>query len=231
MLYIAVVAFLAFFLMTLLAFKNVGVDKCAALALVGVAAVFMLMAYPVQAADEIPRDCVKYQRDFVRNARLVWGLDAPVATLAAQMRQESGCNPTAKSAFASGLTQFTPATASWIGRIFPDLSDAEPLNPVWAMRAQAHYVKYLIDRASGATECDSMWMALWGYNGGEGWVRRDQRLASAAGADPRQHSQVEPFNAGRAPAMFKENRNYPKVIINRWQPMFILAGWGDGVCL
>lgn len=32
----------------------------------------------------------QYRRDLTRSARLVWGLDAPVATVAAQIHQESG---------------------------------------------------------------------------------------------------------------------------------------------
>lgn len=184
-----------------------------------------------QAADAIPRECLRYRGDLVRNARMILGVDAPISTLAAQMRQESGCNPNARSAYASGLTQFTPDTASWIDALFPDLPEGGPTNPIWAMRAQDHYIKRLIGRSTGATDCDRMWFALWGYNGGEGWVIRDQRLATSHGADSRRHDQVEPFNAGRAPAMFRENRNYPVAIINRWQPLFVAAGWGPGSCL
>ena len=181
-------------------------------------------------ADSIPRECLKYRRDLVRISREVWGIDAPIATLAAQMRQESGCNPNAKSAYAHGLTQFTPDTADWIGGMFPDLADRDPANPIWALRAMATYDEYLFSRANGESKCDSMWFALWGYNGGPGWVSRDKKLAKANGANPRRHEQVAPFNAGRAPAMFKENRGYPVAIILRWQPLFIDAGWGQGSC-
>lgn len=186
---------------------------------------------PAQAGDTIPRECLKYRRDLVRNAREVFGMDAPVATLAAQMRQESGCRANAKSPYADGLTQFTPATATWIAGLFPELASADAMNPAWALRAQAHYMYRLVGRANGETACDSMWFGLWGYNGGEGWVQRDKRLAAAAGANPRRHVDVEPFNAGRAPAMFRENRGYPVAIIGRWQPLFVAAGWGAGSCL
>lgn len=183
-----------------------------------------------QAADTIPRDCLKYRRDLVRNAREVFGMDAPTATLAAQMRQESSCRPDAKSAYASGLTQFTPDTATWISKLYPELAEAAPLNPAWALRAQARYMRRLVDRANGETSCDAWVFALWGYNGGEGWVLRDKRLATAAGVNPRRHVDVAPFNAGRAPAMFHENRGYPVAIVGRWQPLFVSAGWGAGVC-
>lgn len=182
------------------------------------------------AADTIPRDCLKYRRDLVRNAREVFGMAAPTATLGAQMRQESGCRPDAKSAYAEGLTQFTPDTAKWISGLFPELAGADTFNPVWALRAQARYMHRLYGRADGATVCDSMLFALSGYNGGEGWVQRDKRMAAAAGANPRRYTDVAPFNAGRAPAMFRENRHYPAVIIGRWQPLFVDAGWGPGSC-
>lgn len=185
---------------------------------------------PVHAADSIPRECLKYRRDLVRTAREVFGLDAPVAMLAAQMRQESSCRPDAKSAYAEGLTQFTPDTATWIASVYPELSGPQPLNPAWALRAQSLYMRRLFERAGGETPCDGWWFALWGYNGGEGWVQRDKRAAAAAGANPRRHIEVEAFNAGRAPAMFRENRGYPTAIIRRWQPLFVDAGWGVGVC-
>lgn len=195
-----------------------------------IALLLCLAASTAQAAG-IPRECVKYRRDLVRNARQIFGMQAPTATLGAQMAQESACKADARSAFASGLTQFTPDTASWISGRYQDLASNQPTNPVWAIRAQARYMHHLIGRAGGATPCDSTWFALWGYNGGEGWVRRDRKLAAAAGFESNRHHQVEPFNAGRAPAMFRENRTYPKRIIDYWQPRFVAAGWGAGSCV
>jgi len=180
---------------------------------------------------EVPARCQRIRLNYVRNVQHGYGPNAPVAALASQMFQESGCDPSAKSAFADGLTQFTPATASWIGSRYPDLALSDAKNPTWAARAQGRYMRFLVDRSTGETECDRWWMGKWGYNGGEGWVIRDQKLALAKGANPRRHVEVEPFNAGRHAAAFRENRDYPHKIIERWQPMFIAAGWGSGVCL
>ncbi|MGO4380356.1 transglycosylase SLT domain-containing protein [Pseudoduganella sp. RAF19] len=191
---------------------------------------YLLSASLAQAAT-IPRECLQYRRDLVRNSRQVFGMDAPVATLAGQLAQESACRTDAKSAYASGLAQFTPDTASWISGLFPELANNQPTNPVWALRAQSRYMHRLMTQEAGETECDRMWFALWDYNGGAGWTRRDRRAAAAAGRNPARHDDVEPFNAGRAPAMFRENRNYPKAIIGRWQPLFIAAGWGAGSCV
>ncbi|WP_163769991.1 transglycosylase SLT domain-containing protein, partial [Proteus mirabilis] len=74
--------------------------------------------------------------DVIRNARLEWGLSAPVADFAAQLHQESGWRPDAISpAGAQGLAQFMPATADWISQLIPMLSSREPFNPAWAIRA------------------------------------------------------------------------------------------------
>jgi soluble lytic murein transglycosylase-like protein len=81
------------------------------------------------AAAEIPRAAAQYQRALTANVRLVWGLDAPVATFAGQVHQESGWKPDARSPYAGGLAQFTPATAEWIGGVFPDLAERQPFNP------------------------------------------------------------------------------------------------------
>ncbi|HFH4259005.1 TPA: lytic transglycosylase domain-containing protein, partial [Pseudomonas aeruginosa] len=67
------------------------------------------------------------------------------------------------------------------------------------------------------------------YNGGQGWVNRDRRLASASGADQLAwFDSVERFNAGRSAANFRENRNYPRLILLRYERIYLQ--WGDGVC-
>ena len=81
------------------------------------------------------------------------------------------------------------------------------------------------------SECDRWAFVLAGYNGGNGWVNRDRRLASAKGADPLAwFDSVERHNAGRSAANFRENRHYPRAILLRWEPMYAAAGWGPGVC-
>ncbi len=193
------------------------------------AIVILLMALPLLALADVPRGALPYQRDLTRNAHTVWGLEAPVATFAAQIHQESRWNDQAKSPVgASGIAQFMPATATWISGAY-QLGAAQPTNPGWALRALVTYDKHLWDRVQqAATDCDRMAMALSSYNGGLGWVYRDQKLAAANGADPKVwFGQVERFNAGRAAAAFAENRGYPRIILTRWQPIY--AGWGGGI--
>lgn len=202
-------------------------------AAVCLAAVLVGLFAPLASAcsAEIPRDAYRYRADLTRAARNVWGLDAPVATFAAQIHQESRWRETAvSSAGARGVAQFMPATAQWIGGAYTALGPGDPANPVWAIRALVTYDKHIHERINAATPCDRMWMTLWGYNGGPGWVTRDQAKARQAGADPRWVSAVEPFNAGRNPAAFAENRGYPRLILARFEPLYVQAGFGAGSC-
>lgn len=184
-------------------------------------------------AEAIPHDAARYQRDLTRNARLAWGLDAPVATFAAQIHQESRWNPTARSgAGAQGIAQFMPATAKWIGGAYPKLGAGAASNPVWSMRALATYDKHLWDQVGIAPSCERFAFALSGYNGGLGWVRRDRAIARARGDDPALwFGHTERYNAGRSAAAWRENRGYPRRILKTLEPMYARAGWGKGMCL
>lgn len=181
-------------------------------------------------AAEVPQVAHKYRGDLTRNARLAWGLDAPIATLAAQVHQESGWNARAVSRVgAQGLAQFMPATADWIGGIVPELAQRQPDNPVWALRALTAYDRWLWERIAAETDCERMAMVLSAYNGGLGWLIKDKALAQASGGiRSRWWGQVERYNAGRSAANFAENRGYPKRIIKVIQPAY--ATWGPGVC-
>ena len=184
------------------------------------------------AAADIPQGALKHRADLTRNARAVWGLDAPVATFAGQVHQESRWRPEAVSPVgAQGIAQFMPATADWIADAYPALADQQPFNPGWGLRALVTYDRHLWERIKAATPCDRMDMTLSAYNGGLGWVWRDQKLAAAQGADSaRWFDQVEQFNAGRHAAAFRENRGYPRLILRTFEPRYTAAGWGRGSC-
>lgn len=184
------------------------------------------------AAADIPQGALKHRADLTRNARAVWGLDAPVATFAGQVHQESRWRPEAVSPVgAQGIAQFMPATADWIGAAYPALANQQPFNPGWGLRALVTYDRHLWERIKAATPCDRMAMTLSAYNGGLGWVWRDQKLAAAQGADSaRWFDQVEQFNAGRHAAAFRENRGYPRLILLTFEPRYNAAGWGRGSC-
>lgn len=191
---------------------------------------FFVFSTSVKAA--VPETAKAHQRTLTRTAYAHWGLDAPVATFAAQIHQESSWRIDARSpAGAEGLAQFMPATSEWFARINPrDLTTAQPYNPAWSMRAMVLYNQWLYRRITAFDHCNRMAFTLSAYNGGLGWVQRDQALASASGADRLVYAAVAPFNAGRSAANIHENRHYVDAIINRHQLLYRQAGWGAGVC-
>lgn len=188
----------------------------------------MLLWSQFSQADE----CQRYRADLTRLARQTWGLDAPVPVFAAQLKQESGCNPLAVSRVgAQGMAQFMPATAKWwceINQI--PASACAPTSPSWAIRAMVGYDQWLWNRVSAVDACNRMAMTLSAYNGGIGWVYRDQAAAAALQAvKGRWWGHVERYNAGRSAASFAENRGYPRRILLTLQPQYY--AWGDGLCL
>lgn len=191
--------------------------------------VFFLQARTARAAEPMPARAQQYRSVIIRAARAEAGLSAPVAVFAAQVEQESGWNPQAVSPVgARGLGQFMPATAKDMGKLRPDLGPAEPINPGWAIRALVAYDLANLRRVRAATPCDAWAMALSAYNGGLGWVQRDQALARRNGLDPaRWWGSVETVNAGRSIAAKRENTDYPRQILLRRQPRYL--AWGPGV--
>jgi membrane-bound lytic murein transglycosylase MltF len=178
-------------------------------------------------AASVPPQAQKYKADLIRNARFVWGLNAPIATFAAQVHQESAWRPDAKSPYAGGLAQFTPDTAEWIGGVYPELAERNPFNPAWALRALVRYDLHLYDRIAAVDECNRWAFTLSAYNGGLGWVNRDKVLARANGYDPDiWWNSVEMFSK-RAGWAMRENRDYPRRILLQHQPKYL--GWGPGV--
>lgn len=185
------------------------------------------------ARADVPAEAQQYRRDLTRIAQAEWGLDAPVATFAAQVHQESRWRFNAKSPVgAQGLGQVMPSTAVWLAELFPDtLGNVQPFNSTWSLMALVSYDRWLADRIKGRNACERHAMVLSSYNGGLGWLIRDRKLASAKGADPLAwFGSIERFNAGRSAAAFRENRGYPRLILKTFEAQYIADGWGNGVC-
>lgn len=196
-------------------------------------AIGLLLVGCFPAMADIPEQAKRYRRDLTRIAQAEWGLAAPVATLAAQIHQESRWRFDARSSVgAQGLGQIMPGTAAWLAQVFPKtLGNIEPLNPMWSMQAMVIYDQWLSARIRGRDGCEQAALILSAYNGGLGWVIRDRGLAVTKGADPLVwFDSVERHNAGRSAAAFRENRQYPRLILKRWEALYIRAGWGQGVC-
>ncbi|MFI5447740.1 transglycosylase SLT domain-containing protein [Polaromonas sp. UC242_47] len=180
----------------------------------------------VACAQGIPRDAQRHQATLKREAQRVWGLNAPVATFAAQVHQESRWREDARSPVgAVGLAQFMPATSNWIGGLYVSLGDRAPTNPTWALRALVTYDRWLADRIKAVDDCERMAFTLSAYNGGLGWVYKRQRLSKEPG---RCLDATCTINPGVTPASQRENQHYPEVILRRYEPLY--AGWGAGSC-
>ena len=194
--------------------------------------VFVLLALAqlvLVAHAQVPAQAARYRAELVRAAHTQWGLDAPVAALAAQVHQESGWRPDAVSHVgARGMAQFMPATATWWCALNGlGAAACQPHNPTWALRALVGYDKYLFDRTPVRDgERDRMWVALRSYNGGLGhW----QKEAAVSGTAQPSRSQVDAAcgKARRAAVHCKENLGYPHHILVVLQPRY--AAWGPGL--
>jgi soluble lytic murein transglycosylase-like protein len=212
--------------------RDIALRKAAAAFLVGFGAVmaimFLALAIGASAAHaQVPTDAARYRLTLTREARAVWGLNAPIASFAAQVHQESRWNPEATSQVgAQGLAQFMPSTATWISGLYPSLADRAPRNPTWALRALVTYDAQLFTEVRQADDdCQRFAFALSAYNGGIGWVHRRQAKASKPGIC---FGQACLINPGIKPSAQAENEAYPRHILQRHQALY--QDWGPGVC-
>ena len=201
------------------------------LALVVCAIVWGTIFATLASAAEIPRQALAHRALLTREARAVWGMDAPIATFAAQIHQESAWRENAVShAGAQGLAQFMPSTAKWLPKVAPDTNQPLPFSPAWSIRAMVTYDRWLWKRIRAASDCDRMAMTLSAYNGGLGWLQKDQALAESVALNPRLWTHVALVNSGRSASNFKENRQYPTRILHALTDLYRAAGWGLGAC-
>ena len=173
---------------------------------------------------QIPAAAAKYRQDLVRAAHNQWGLDAPVAALAAQVHQESGWNPLAVSAVgAKGMAQFMPATANWwCQQNGLSAANCQPSNPTWALRALVGYDKWLHDRVPERFAAhDRLWVALRAYNGGLGHWQAEAKLATQ---NTREAIDAACGKARRHVSFCAENLGYPARILGKLQPLY--GAWG-----
>lgn len=187
-----------------------------------------LVASPVMV--EAQTLCGQYQALIKRSAFRTFGPSAPVATLVAQLHQESACRPNVSSrAGAQGLSQFMPATAADMAKNHPDVcSPANPFSAAWAIQCRDRYMRDLLRQVDGASsEADQWAFALSAYNGGLGWVRRDQAVCRHThGCDPLVYwnSVENVYDKRRSPANIRENRHYPVRIMCELSPRYL--SWG-----
>ena len=139
-------------------------------------------------AATLPAAALPYQRSVIREARALFGMNAPAAMFGAQIQTESGWRPNAHSVYATGLAQFIPSTAAAMARRYPlELGLSGPLNPEWSIRALVRYDRDLRQSIEARTDCDRWAFTLSAYNGGPGWISRDRGLC-------RQHRGCDEFS-------------------------------------
>ncbi|MBI2397717.1 MAG: transglycosylase SLT domain-containing protein [Xanthomonadales bacterium] len=198
------------------------------LALVLTLTVAALCLNVARAEVVIPQHSALYRWQLERIAGAEWGLNAPVARLAAQIHQESRWKPAAASKYAQGLAQFTPATASWIPKVCPQLGAFDPWDAHQSMQAMICYDAWLLKRVSAATECDRWAFALSDYNGGSKWRALEQRAAAEAGLDRTRWFNHTATRRARSEAAWKENRGYVQRILGVIERAYVAAGWTSG---
>jgi len=182
----------------------------------------LISAVRAEEFDTAPVAARQYRAELTRNARLSFGLNAPIPLLAGQIEQESGWNTQATSRVgAAGLCQAMPGTA----RAFPDEQGlVEPYNPSWCLRLQSQYMKQLKDSVHYPRECDCLGAALSSYNGGLGWHNKRQALA---GNPTDYFGSVRTINPGITPGNQHENETYAPLIVQR-QKHYL--SWGAPSC-
>lgn len=186
-------------------------------------------------AETIPANAHHYRATLETEAANYYGLNAPVARLAAQVHAESTWRPQAQSPYADGLMQITPATAKWLVEINPDeLNPHDPWNPRWSIRAGVFYTHWLYKRYGDrwATPCDA-WAGgvLSPYNGGFKHVITERAMAVANGLDRERWFDHVEVMVGRSVGAHRENRHYVRRILYDLEPLYLAHGWqGSEVC-
>lgn len=186
-------------------------------------------------AVEIPALAGQHRDTFEREAVRVFGINAPLAALAAQIHVESHWNCRAVSRVgAKGCAQFMPKTAAWMPELARDLAGGDPFDPRWAFRAQSVYMARLIAQTKpmgeGLTECARFAFAARDYNGGQRNTLRDRERAKLLGINPDGWRAVSIVNgAARGPGAFLENTKYPVRILIEVQPAYARAAWGRAI--
>lgn len=173
-----------------------------------------------------PTASLKYRGILVREAHVVYGLDAPIPMFAGQIHQESHwrANVTAWDD-GRGLAQFMDGTAAFVAAQYPELGRPDPYNPVWATRALVRLNAYNYARVKGVDECQRWGAALKGYNAGLGYVQQAQRKSKTPGV---WFGATEYTPTRQSKKNFEYSRLYPRWIIFKHQPLYI--GWGRVVC-
>lgn len=183
------------------------------------------------ALAEVPANANLYRIQMRTEAQRVWGVNAPVPTLAAQIEQESAWRSSVTAwDGGQGFAQFMPATLKWACREFRDALTGEPCDayrPRVAFRLQAAYMRHLHDQVDEYDDaCSHMGFALMDYNSGAGWrIKRQDRSPVPGNVWITRH-----INPGVSAANQRIAEDYPLRVLKHHAPRYVRAGWGRGAC-
>ena len=138
--------------------------------------------------------------------------------LAAQIQVESAWRPEARSKYAAGLAQFTPATWSDIAPYTDPSCAGEPeTDPACSIRSQIVYMRRLLARYRFSATAAERWAFAWAaYNGGPGWISREKaRCKRKPDCNPSRWWRNVERHCLRARWACGENRAYPVKIVRR----------------
>lgn len=193
-------------------------------------AILLLLALLCQGAGaQIPNAAQGFRLPLTAFAKGTWGPQAPVASFAGQIAQESMFNCAAVSRTgARGCAQVMPATGDWLSKLFPSQLERGGVgNPMWDIRALVLYDHWLYKRIKADNECERFAFALSAYNGGELWVKRRKAISSQPGIC---FGATCDINPGIHEGNQRENASYPRRILKMWGPRFEASGWGRNAC-
>jgi len=136
-----------------------------------------------------------------------------------QVTVESHWRPEARSRFACGLGQFTEATqGDEYPRTNPSCEGVDCTEPSCSVRALISYMDRL--RIAFRKTLEPWPFAQASYNGGAGWIRREQRKCrETEGCDPRLYFDNVQNQCIRAEWACRENTKYAEKIIREMRKL------------
>lgn len=167
--------------------------------------------------------CPQVREEIVRFTH-IYLPDTRPSLIAGQVRQESGCNPVAKSRVgATGLMQIMPGTAKDIERICK-LPGFSPLNPRLAIQGGICYnsqIRRIVAPMNSNYDLDSV--MLRSYNGGAGYILKEKRYVQSIELDSKDSLHLMEFcELFRSEDSCHENTMYP-IMIREHQRKYYLS--------